>query len=48
VLHAEDHHPQGYADLRRREPGSVERLHRVLHVLQERVQLGRVERAHLA
>ena len=40
---AEDHDLQRHADLRRREAGAVQGVHGVVHVRQQRTQLGGIE-----
>ena len=48
MLDAEDHHAQQHADLRRGEARAVLRAHRVAHVVEQRIELGRAEALHLA
>ena len=43
LLDAEDHNPQVDADLRRGKPGAIEMLHRVPHIPQQLLELGRSE-----
>ena len=43
VIHPEDRDLQTYADLRRGQARPVERVHRVLHVGEQRMQFRRVE-----
>ncbi len=45
-MHAEDHHAQADADLRRGEPGAVEVRHGVAHVGQQGLELRRAEGPH--